>query len=1683
MDTVLHVLFVEDVEIDAELVLRQLEKSGFEIVSERVETSIEMKTALNKKGWDLVIADYSLPRFDAPGALKVLQDSGMDIPFIVVSGTIGEETAVALMKAGADDYLMKDKLTRLGPAVRRELADAKARHERKIAEELRQESENKYRKIFENIQDVFYRIDNEGRINEISPSIFRFSGYLREELIGKQVEELYHDRNDRNVLLKMLSDNGEVTDFDVRLISKSGNVKWASLNVHVVIDGDGRPAGLEGSMRDVTQRKQIETALNENEEKYRQMVDLSPDGVIIHSGGMIVFANPTALRLMGASTMDQILNKPAIDFVHPDYKKTAFERIIKIFQTGEPAELREEKFIKLNHETIDVEVIGIPITYLGKPSVQTIVRDISHRKLAEKELFEKEQRYRTLFELSPNAIVLTDLDAKIIDVNESFCKSLLYSIDELLGQNICLIVPKEHHPDVTDHIKTIQSGIIFEHVVQDVRKDGTRCEMELRETLISLPDGRQGILTVSNDLTERKLAEENLRKLSKATEQSPASIVITKPSGEIEYVNPKFTQITGYTLEEAKGKNPRILKSGKTSSEEYKKLWDTISSGHEWQGEFANKKKNGEIYYESAIISPITGENGLITHYLAVKSDITEQKLAREALAESEERFRHISSSKSDVSYSCKFSERGYDLDWMVGATQRILGYSVDELINMKCWGKLVVDEDFPLFRQHILDVIPGKSDSCQLRLRHKNGNIVWIEATAECIEKDGNIIQHFLYGGLVDITARKNTLDALKESEEKFRTFFEKSPIGIEIYGADGVQIDANKASLEMFGIPEKDYILGFNLFDGTSLSAELKDKLRSGEPIEYNFSFDFDKVKALHQYETTRDGIAEMQYSITPLKSFDEKSIRGYLLLVQDITEQKQAEVAIRKDRILLRTLIDNLPDTIYVKDAQGRKLLANRADVEVIGFSSEEEILGKTDLELFNNEIGARGYADDQAVILNGKPIVNHEENFFDSNSKLRWLLTSKIPLFGDNGTVTGLVGIGHDITNRKLAEEARREIEQNYQQLFENISQGFALHEVIIDDSGKAVDYRFISVNPAFENLLNIKSENIVGKTVMEVFPDTEQYWIDTYGKVALTGEPLHFENLSREAGKYFEVWAFSPKKMQFASVFSDITERKRSEQIQKVLFIISNAVVTTSDLEELIVIIRDQLGQLLDTTNFFVALYDEKTGMLSSPLTRDEKDNIMSWPAEKSLTGYVIKHNKSLLVTKEIKDKMTLAGEIELIGTSSQVWLGVPLHMDGKVIGAFAVQSYTNPYAYNEKDVEMLEFVSDQISISIQRKKAEQDIKKALKKAEESDNLKTAFLNNMSHEIRTPLNGIMGFSSLLDDGGISDEERRYYTRIIHQNGNQLTSIIEAIISIATIEAGLEVIRESQLNINTLFGDLFNHYNTLTDQQAVLLNYKTTLTPNQAVIYTDEGKLKQILNNLIGNAVKFTDSGQIEFGCTLVNNLLQFYVSDTGLGIHPDNHEIIFERFRKVNPDRKREFGGNGLGLTISKAYIELLGGKIWLESVPHKGSVFYFTIPFKPVNPEMLDVPAVVAKPKASKSKTLLVAEDEYSNFQFLEVILLREEHHIIHVLNGKEAIEACHNNPEIDMVLMDLKMPEMDGFIATKIIKEQRPDLPVIAVTAYALSGDKEKALNAGCDEYIAKPIRKLELLALINKY
>ncbi|PKP34468.1 MAG: hypothetical protein CVU00_06810 [Bacteroidetes bacterium HGW-Bacteroidetes-17] len=384
-----------------------------------------------------------------------------------------------------------------------------------------------------------------------------------------------------------------------------------------------------------------------------------------------------------------------------------------------------------------------------------------------------------------------------------------------------------------------------------------------------------------------------------------------------------------------------------------------------------------------------------------------------------------------------------------------------------------------------------------------------------------------------------------------------------------------------------------------------------------------------------------------------------------------------------------------------------------------------------------------------------------------------------------------------------------------------------------------------------------------------------------------------------------------------------------------------------------------------------------------------------------------------------------------------------------------------------------------------RKKALMDLIEAKEKAEESDQLKTAFLNNISHEIRTPMNAIIGFSEFLNDPELSLESRMHFTDVITKSCNQLLSIVTDIISIATIEAGQEKIHESQVNVNTVCESINDQFFPQFQEKNISFHITTPPSNNEVLINTDETKLIQVLTNLVGNALKFTKKGHVNFGYEIKDNNLEFFIEDTGIGISPDMVEVIFDRFRQVESTSTREFGGSGLGLSISKAYANLFGGKIWLKSELGIGSTFYFSIPFKVTDDNYSSgkQKEIAINSNTNQPLTILIAEDEEYNYMLFKAILKDLNLNIIWAKDGSETVEKCKSNPDIDLVLMDIKMPFLNGYEATQQIRQFNKDIIIIAQTAHALSGDREKAIAAGCNEYISKPIDKTLFLRMLNKY
>ena len=630
---------------------------------------------------------------------------------------------------------------------------------------------------------------------------------------------------------------------------------------------------------------------------------------------------------------------------------------------------------------------------------------------------------------------------------------------------------------------------------------------------------------------------------------------------------------------------------------------------------------------------------------------------------------------------------------------------------------------------------------------------------------------------------------------------------------------------------------------------------------------------------------------------------------------------------------------------------------------------------------------------------------------------------------------------DISERKRSEETLKKSEERFRTLFEN-------HSVIIllePDTGNIID-----ANHAAADFYGWSVEQLKQMHIQQITNVSSDEVMVNMDKIRASKQNQFLFRHRRADGSIRDVEVFSNKielegKDILYAIIHDVTERILAEhQLHKLSVVVEQSPA--------IVVITDPDGNIEYVNPMFV----EVTGY-SAEEARGQNPRIL----------------KSGLMSKKVYE------ELWQTILSGGVWSGEL--QNKKKNGEFYWDQAVISAIRNKENV-ITNFVAVKVDIT-EQKKIFAELTAAKEKAEESDRLKSAFLANISHEIRTPMNGILGFAQLLKEPHLTGEEETEYIDLIQKSGERMLNLINNLINISRIEAGETMLQESETPVNELMRDLYAFFKPEIDKKGLRLNLKTGLPDNDSVIETDSGKLIQILTNLIQNALKFTSSGEIDFGYNRSNSTLEFYVIDTGIGIAADMKEKIFDRFHQVDNTLTRTQEGSGLGLSISQAYVEMLGGTIRIESREGWGSEFYFTLPYRPTFLQQKPIPSPVNQKPIITAPfiTILIAEDDAVSSLLLKKNLTDENINTLFAVNGKEAVEMVQQHQEINIVLMDIRMPVMNGFDTTRVIKELRPDLPVIVQTAFTSKDEKDKSHEAGCDGYITKPINKVELLELIT--
>ncbi|MDO9037874.1 MAG: PAS domain S-box protein [Lutibacter sp.] len=805
------------------------------------------------------------------------------------------------------------------------------------------------------------------------------------------------------------------------------------------------------------------------------------------------------------------------------------------------------------------------------------------------------------------------------------------------------------------------------------------------------------------------------------------------------------------------------------------------------------------------------------------------------------------------------------------------------------------------------------------------------------------------------------------------------------------------------------------------------------------------------------------------------------------EDITERKKAEDLFFESTQRLKDQFNHTPLASIIWDADFNVLEWNSSAERIFGYSAEEakekpikDLITPTNLapemkkvqeEILTQKYGHR--STNENVTKSGKIIICDWYN---------------VTLKDASGKIIGIASLADDITGRMNSKKLLENSERKYRDIFEK-----AIDAVLILKNGL-----FVDCNESALKMFGLDRETLFNIHPSQLSPEKQPDGASSFQKskemmkIALEKGSNRFRwNHHNISGNIFPCEVSltrimdSEEELTIHAVVKDVSESAKKEVLEDVLYNISKAALTIGDFKEFSLFIRNELHKIIDTSNFYIAIHNEETDMITTPVFVDDKEVVEEFSAKNSLTGYVIKSRQPLILSQEEHQELINKNIVTLIGEFAKIWIGVPLFTQEKCIGAIVVQSYEDENAYNENDVQLLEFVADQISTTIQRKKVEDELNNALLQAQESDRLKSAFLANMSHEIRTPMNGIIGFSELCLDPNITKDKQREYANIVIKSSKRLLSIVNDILDISKIEAGLETLKLEGVNLNKLLDELMTFYKPIAEGSNLKLICEKGLENFKSFIETDKIKLNQMLTNLLSNAFKFTDTGSITFGYELVENNLQFYVKDTGIGVEEKLQHRIFERFSQGELNLSKQHKGTGLGLAITKKIVELFEGEIWLTS-NNQGTSIYFTIPFKKSKTPLISSVIEEQKPTIevkNKEITILVAEDEEYNMMYIAELFSSTNFKIMEAVNGKKALELAQSHPEIQLVLMDIKMPVMDGNEAMKEIKKLRPSLPIIALSAFAMESDKTIALALGFDAYLTKPLDQKLLFQLIEKF
>jgi PAS domain S-box-containing protein len=953
------------------------------------------------------------------------------------------------------------------------------------------------------------------------------------------------------------------------------------------------------------------------------------------------------------------------------------------------------------------------------------------------------------------------------------------------------------------------------------------------------------------------------------------------------------------------------------------------------------------------------------------------------------------------------------------------------------------------------------------------------------------------------EISDRKKYETALKESEEKFRELAENT-IDSFVLRSGRTILYVNPAFEQVYGYSREELYYDPELYTKW-IHPEDKERILevlNSETYKSNYIFN-------EQYRIIK---GDRSVSWIWNRSFPVWNNQGeayrIVSVASNISELKNLEEKLRKSQSQLQAILDNIPHHAWLKDKNGKYLMVNESFSRFFNLS-KEDIFGNTDFEIVPDQLALDYTRKDKEVLEQKKPKLFFEIE--ESSFGKRYSETHKTPVLNEDGEVIGITGISRDITDQKLAEKALQESEEKFKDLVT------LLPEIVFECDGTG---KLTYVNlKAFEVMEYDQHDFDRGVNIFNVISPEDRKRAESDFLSLQKGKDIQGQeyNVITKEGRKFPVLIFTNNMFKdhewigIRGVIIDITNRKKAEEQEKIyqskLLFLNNTALEflgmPSDLN-IFEYIGAKLNEFIPKSEILVASFSEENSSLDIEYLSFFQNNEVEVPEE---MGKILQVKQYILKEKNIQelknnaehlykmeDGVYEAGmgniprpiiiQLEKVFQIRDVY-GISLLRSGKLYGSVVIFNKSD----HLDDAYFVETFIYQASIALHRRQLELELREAKIQAEESDKLKTAFLANMSHEIRTPMNGILGLTQLLGKSGEIPAKSQNYLEMINSNGKILLNLVNDIIDISRIESNQIDLNEQEFSLHELMKELESFIlseNMVKEKDSVKLLVNECFNPDDSFIITDFSKVKQIFINLIGNALKFTQKGSVEIGYDVNDEKqLRFFVKDTGIGISEEKIHLVFDRFTQVDHSLTRAYGGSGLGLAICKGFVERMGGEIWVESKLNEGSAFYFSIPYRPSGKNE-KISSEQKKPSASfnwKEICILIVEDNYVSFKLLEVMLGKTGVNILHADDGQKAIDFVKNHPEIDIVLMDIQLPVMNGFESTRKIKMIRPELHVIAQTANAMDSDRLDCINAGCSDYVTKPIIFENLLQIIDNY